>query len=99
MDFNMVNCGGAWALEGRIDALSSDSFQTAIMELIGQTEDNIVLDCQKLEFVSSAGLRVFLIAQKAMGEKKLTLILREVPTAINKIFAMTGFDKFLKIES
>ena len=99
MAFNMIQKEEVWALEGRIDATTSDNFQISIMDVVRRTKEDIVLDCSKLDFVSSAGLRVFLIAQKTMSEKKLTLVLRSVPASIGKVFNMTGFDKFLKIEA
>ncbi len=99
MAFNMVQKEIDWALEGRIDATTSEKFQEALMSLVEKTKTDIKLDCKNLEFVSSAGLRVFLIAQKTMSEKKCTLVLNNVPNSINKVFVMTGFDKFLKIEA
>lgn len=98
MAFNMVETEGIWELNGRIDATTSDSFQKELMSVVKRTREDIVLDCKGLEFVSSAGLRVFLIAQKTMSDKKISLVLRNVPVSIGKVFKMTGFDKFLKIE-
>ena len=99
MAFNMTQKEDVWALEGRIDATTSESFQETLLVAVKKTKADIILDCKNLDFVSSAGLRVFLIAQKTMTEKKLSLVLRNVPNSINKVFAMTGFDKFLKIEA
>lgn len=99
MAFNMIQNEETWALEGRIDATTSEHFHEMLLQIVNKTKQDVVLDCVKLDFVSSAGLRVFLIAQKAMTEKKLTLVLRNVPSSINKVFSMTGFDKFLKIEA
>lgn len=99
MAFNMVQKEDGWALTGRIDANTSDVFRDNLLEVVERTRQDIVLDCAELDFVSSAGLRVFLIAQKTMTEKKLTLVLRNVPNSIYKVFSMTGFDKFLKIEA
>lgn len=99
MAFNMIQKDDNWALEGRIDANTSGSFQEELMYLVERTKSDITLECTRLDFVSSAGLRVFLIAQKAMSEKKCSLILKNVPNSINKVFIMTGFDKFLKIEA
>lgn len=99
MAFNMIQKEEVWALEGRIDATTSERFQEELLAVVKKTKEDIILDCKELDFVSSAGLRVFLIAQKTMTEKKLTLVLRNVPNSINKVFMMTGFDKFLKIEA
>ena len=99
MAFSMIHNEDMWALEGRIDATTSNEFQGTLMDVVDQSKTDVLLDCKRLEFVSSAGLRVFLIAQKAMSERKCTLVLKNVPNSINKVFAMTGFDKFLKIEA
>lgn len=99
MAFNMIQNEEVWMLEGRIDATTSEEFHEMLLQIVKKAKENIVLDCIHLDFVSSAGLRVFLIAQKTMTEKKLTLVLKNVPNSINKVFMMTGFDKFLKIEA
>lgn len=58
---------------------------------------SIVLDLEKLEYISSAGLRVLLKAQKAMKNEK-SLKLKNVGNAAMEVLEITGFADFLDIE-
>lgn len=58
---------------------------------------SIVLDLEKLEYISSAGLRVLLKAQKAMKNEK-SLKLKNVGDAVMEVLEITGFADFLDIE-
>ena len=83
------------ALEGRLDTVTAPELEQALKEsLEGVTE--LTLDMEKLEYISSAGLRVLLAAQKQMskqGEMKLT----HVGETILEIFEVTGFNEILTI--
>ena len=84
------------ALEGRLDTMTSTQLESTLKDsLDGVT--SLVLDFEKLEYISSAGLRVLLSAQKIMnkqGEMKLV----NVNEVINEIFEVTGFSDILTIE-
>ena len=84
------------ALEGRLDTTTSPLLEKELKESIdGITE--LVLDFEKLEYISSAGLRVVLSAQKAMNKQgKMTI--RNVCEDIMEIFEITGFADILSIE-
>ena len=85
-----------FALEGRLDTTTAPEFETAVKEaLLGLTE--LIMDLQKLEYISSAGLRVFLSAQKAMNGQG-TMKVRNVSEAVSEIFEVTGFSDILTIE-
>lgn len=85
-------------LSGRLDAMSSEEFQRLLIERIEEIQGDLVLDCKELEFVSSAGLRTFLTAQKNLQSKGAQLKLIHTGEEIMKVLVMTGFDKFLRIE-
>ena len=81
---------------GRLDTLTASSLDKAINEDIGEVK-NLVLDLKNLEYISSAGLRVLLGAQKKMqkiGFMKVTNVCEEVM----EVFEMTGFADILVIE-
>ena len=59
--------------------------------------NELVLDLSKLEYISSAGLRVLLTAQKIMN-KQGKMIVRNTSKSIKEIFEMTGFSSILTIE-
>ena len=81
---------------GRLDTMTASSLEKAINEDIGEVK-HLVLDLKNLEYISSAGLRVLLAAQKKMqkiGSMKLTGVCAEVM----EVFEMTGFADILVIE-
>ncbi|MDO4380989.1 MAG: STAS domain-containing protein [Clostridia bacterium] len=84
------------ALEGRLDTVTAADFEKEIGALLSQN-DSLTLDFEKLEYISSAGLRVVLKAQKALAPKN-GLKLIKVTKAVKEIFDITGFSDFLVIE-
>ena len=81
---------------GRLDTTTAPQLEAALKEsLAGVTK--LVLDFAALEYVSSAGLRVILQAQKIMN-KQGTMIICNVNETIDEIFEVTGFIDILTIE-
>ena len=81
---------------GRLDTITAPALDKTINEDIGDTK-NLVLDVKGMEYISSAGLRVLLSAQKkmqAIGSMKLTGVCEDVM----EVFEMTGFADILSIE-
>ena len=81
---------------GRLDTITAPALDKTINEDIGDTK-NLVLDVKGMEYISSAGLRVLLGAQKKMqkiGSMKVTNVCPEVMG----VFEMTGFADILVIE-
>ena len=81
---------------GRLDTITAPALDKTINEDIGDTK-NLVLDIKGIEYISSAGLRVLLAAQKKMqkiGSMKVINVCEEVM----EVFEMTGFADILVIE-
>ena len=81
---------------GRLDTTTAPALDKVINEDIGDTK-NLILDLKSLEYISSAGLRVVLGAQKKMqkvGSMKVIHVCEEVM----EVFEMTGFADILVIE-
>ena len=83
-------------IEGRLDTTTAPELEKAISEMPESTKD-LVLDMNALEYISSAGLRVLLAAQKKMN-KIGTMKLVGVCDAVMEVFEMTGFADILTIE-
>ncbi len=84
------------AVEGRLDTLTAPELETELKaELDGITD--LTLDLSGLEYISSAGLRVLLVAQKAMNAKG-SMKVTGVNETVNEIFEVTGFTDILTIE-
>lgn len=81
---------------GRLDTITAPTLDKTINEDIGDTK-NLVLDVKGMEYISSAGLRVLLSAQKKM-QKIGTMKVTGVCAAVMEVFEMTGFADILVIE-
>ena len=84
------------ALTGRLDTTTAPQLETELKRSIGGVE-SLVLDCAGLEYLSSAGLRVLLAAQKVMN-KQGKMVIRNVNETISEVFEITGFSDILTIE-
>lgn len=84
------------ALEGRLDTSTAPELDAELKSsLEGVTE--LSFDFEKLEYISSAGLRVLLSAQKVMN-KQGSMVLRKVREEVKEVFEVTGFLDILTIE-
>ncbi len=84
------------AVEGRVDTTTSPQLQAAILQAF-QKGKNVILNFQKVDYVSSSGLRALLIGQKTAASKGGTLKLVNVCDSVMNVFKMTGFSKVLDI--
>ena len=85
------------SVEGRIDTITSQELDKEINGEFGNFE-SLIMDFTKLEYISSAGLRVLIATQKKLKADNKTLTIKNVNDTVNEIFRMSGFDKILKIE-
>ena len=84
------------ALEGRLDTMTAPELEAELNQSLGSV-DSLTLDFSKLEYISSAGLRVLLSAHKVMSAKggmKVT----NVNEIVQEVFDITGFSEILTIE-
>ena len=84
------------ALEGRLDTTTAPDLEQAIKAELNHV-DALVLDFSKLEYISSAGLRVLLSAHKAMA-KKGGMKVTHVSEMVMEVFEVTGFSDILNVE-
>ncbi len=90
------NGAAAFALEGRLDTVTAPELEQALKEVLDDAGE-LTLDFGKLDYISSAGLRVLLSAQKQMRQKG-SMKLTHVSETIMEIFEVTGFSEILTIE-
>ena len=83
-------------VDGRLDTTTAPKLEATINDCVEYTK-NLVLDLNKLEYISSAGLRVLLSAQKKM-QKIGSMKVKNVCEEVMEIFEMTGFADILVIE-
>ena len=84
-----------YKIKGRIDTNSAPDLLESL-SLIGVEE--LIFDLKEVDYVFSAGLRVFLQAQKIMSANKGTMKLINVQPAVKEIFEIVGFTNIMNIE-
>lgn len=83
------------ALDGRLDTNTSSELEQEVQDLAGIK--SLIFDFEKLEYISSAGLRILLTCQKKMNLQGNMVILN-VNDSIKEIFDITGFSDILTLE-
>ena len=94
IDFKKSNDVLTVALDGRLDTTTAPELESFLGEHFNGT-GSLVFDCEKLAYVSSAGLRILLAAQK---KAKSSMKLINVCELVMEVFEMTGFTDILVIE-
>ena len=85
-------------VSGRLDTPAAVKAQQEIAPLLENAEKEIVLDCEKLEYISSSGLRLFLTIRKEASVKGgKVIIIEHINDEIKKVFMMTGFFNLFEI--
>lgn len=83
-------------LGGRLDTTTAPELESQLRALLPDT-DVLILDFAALDYISSAGLRVLLVAQKEMNKKKGQMTLIHVNEAVMEVLEVTGFTDILTI--
>jgi anti-anti-sigma factor len=86
-------------LVGRLDTTTSPTLANEIQAVYDKGADKIILNIEKLDYVSSAGLRVILSTQKKMNSINGTLIIRHPKEMVTEVFEATGFCDIITIEN
>jgi anti-anti-sigma factor len=80
-----------------LDTASATQFEARLLGSIDRGERRILVDCGPLEYVNSAGLKVFLLAAKKLESVDGRLALCALAPAVLMIFEMIGFTRIMKI--
>ena len=84
------------SISGHIDATTAPELEKIVNEDVAKVE-KIVFDFEKVEYISSAGLRVLLSVHKAMSSKGGEFVIENVSSDVKNVLEMTGFLSFLKV--
>ena len=84
-------------VEGRLDTITAPQLEAELKRSVGDTE-RLIFDLSSLEYISSAGLRVLLSAQKVMNRQG-EMIVRNANEMVMEIFEITGFVDILTLEA
>ena len=74
------------SVKGRIDTDEMGNF------------DSLIVDFDKVDYISSAGLRLLISTQKKLKPDNIPFVIKNANDTVKEIFRMSGFDKILKIE-
>jgi anti-anti-sigma factor len=87
-------------LQGRLDYGAAAGFQTQVeLALAGATSKpaGVIIDCAGLDYVSSAGLRVFLLAARASQRAGLSFAICGLIPAVREVFDLSGFSRVIAV--
>ena len=73
-------------VKGNLDEITSETFQEKLIQFIKNGEDKIILDCSKLDYVSSGGIRVFYLVANFLDEKNGKIVFSSLNPNIKKLF-------------
>lgn len=86
-------------LIGEIDASSSIELDLSIAKSVGEGHTKILVDCNALEYISSAGLGVFMSYIEEFNEKEIKMVLFGMNERVANTFEILGLDQLLTIEA
>lgn len=99
MEIKIENTGGrvVVSLMGRLDTITVSELEQQVLPLLKEGTD-MLFDCNRLEYISSSGLRIILMVHKKLNASGGRLALSNIAQPIKLIFDMTGFTSLLNFE-
>ena len=101
MEISTENRDGALiaSATGRIDGANARDFEAAVQTAIRDCEGPVIIDCENLSYISSAGLRAILLIAKTLGKRNVKFALCSLSEPIAEIFQISGFDQIISTHS
>ena len=84
-------------IKGRIDTVHSSALEAEVNQLFYMGDKDLIFYCSEVDYISSSGLRVFLVAQKKAISINGKLFLCNMQPAIQEIFRISGFSNLFRI--
>ena len=84
-------------LEGRVDSETSLSAHNELEKAVQRTTAPVIISGEKLEYISSAGMRVLLILAKTLHKQSRAMVVCSLRPSIHEIFKISGFDRIMDI--
>lgn len=86
------------APSGRIDSTTSEALESALARALAAGERRVVVDFDRVSYISSAGLRVLLVAARRLRAEQGTLVLCALGEPVRQVFDLAGFLPLFAIE-
>ncbi|WP_373497546.1 STAS domain-containing protein [Aquiflexum sp.] len=96
---NIENEHSVLSLIGEIDASNSVELDEVILDMVQGGVRNLLVDCSQLEYISSAGLGVFMSYLEEFQEKEIKLVIFGLKEKVFQVFNILGLDQLIKIKS
>jgi anti-anti-sigma factor len=87
------------AITGRLDTTNYTMLEKRLLDLIEANQDRILVECSKMDYISSSGLRILLMALKRISAVKGKFALSGLQENIHEIFEISGFTSIFEIHS
>lgn len=98
IDIKEQNGGFTALMSGRLDTPAAVQAAKDMQPLMDNADKEITLDCTKLDYISSSGLRLFLSLRKETASKGGKVVIENINDEIKKVFMMTGFYNLFEIK-
>ena len=85
--------------EDRVDGTNASEFQQALEAAINDADRIVILDCDQLSYISSAGLRVILLTARALQRQNSKFAVCSLSEQIREVFEISGFDKIIPVHA
>ena len=86
-------------LAGRLDSSTAQPTEESFTQMLGSGTPRLAIDMSRLEYISSAGLRVLLVVAKKVQQAQGKMVLFGLVPNVREVFSVSGFDKILAIQS
>ncbi|MEM9300989.1 MAG: STAS domain-containing protein [Pseudomonadota bacterium] len=100
LEINSFETDGSliYRLVGRLDTNTSPDFEATLTEQLSKGRQRFMIDLGAIDYISSAGLRVFLMLAKKVGRGKGKMVLYGMSDHVKEVFDIAGFTKIFTIE-
>ena len=100
MDLTITEAGNQIiaTFDGRLDTVAAQQISETITPLLEHADQTVVLDCEKMPFISSSGLRIFLKIRKEVEAKGGKMLLKNICPDVMQVFKMTKLDGVFEIQ-
>jgi anti-anti-sigma factor len=85
-------------MSGRLDSNTAQPAEDSFSRVLGEGPPRLAVDLSKLEYISSAGLRVLLVVAKKVQQAKGKVVLFGLGRNVREVFSISGFDQIFSIE-
>jgi len=86
-------------LAGRLDSTAAQPAEESFTQVLAAGAPHLAIDMSKLEYISSAGLRVLLVMAKKVQQAQGKVVLFGLAANVREVFAISGFDRIFSIEA